>query len=308
MTPDTRVAEGATNSDGLKLYQGVSLGDDGKAEISFSSGDTTVNDSEAKKDKVSKTAEFDLSNVTFTTNGVYRYVVEEQKPETGSSLDFMTYDSTRFTVDVAVGFVAGDGETKDHYEILDIVSSATCGKVPVIFTNTCSSDFLEIRKSVTGTMGDKDKDFDFTLNIAADDFLKAGTMIEATIFRKDNTTEQVKVAVGTDYDFKLKDTEYLRIEELHYGVTYTATEKKYSDDAYTCTVYTTENGTELGDPKTDGTIENSIVAGGNKELFVNNKDYKANTGITLDVVPYVLVLLAAAAGAVLFFARKRRTV
>ena len=92
------------------------------------------------------------------------------------------------------------------------------------------------------------------------------------------------------YTFTVTDTETVTIEGLPQNVTYNVVERADSD-SHTVT-YTNQSGT----------LTNQNVA----VEITNDKGIEIATGVSLDTLPYVLVLALAGAGLVLMIARKRR--
>ena len=92
-------------------------------------------------------------------------------------------------------------------------------------------------------------------------------------------------------------------KDLPYGTSYTVTEDP--KDQYESTPdfkeYNSDNR-EVSDAKTEGSIDQATE----KYVFTNENKQTIETGVSLDTLPYVLVLALAGAGLVLMIARKRR--
>ena len=82
---------------------------------------------------------------------------------------------------------------------------------------------------------------------------------------------------------------------------YTVTETK--DDDYTTTVDST--GTF---DTTNNKVSNTVGSTGNTEAFTNTASKTVDTGIILDIAPYIIIFVIAIVGAILFFGRKRKKV
>jgi hypothetical protein len=133
----------------------------------------------------------------------------------------------------------------------------------------------------------------------------------------DNTTE-----------FKLKKGEWLeivgapvsmiyKVEEVVDEVTDQEIGKSIKDQQYTTTYTYSEWGTLTTADNTaivnkdDITGTTNVVQGtvntkSNAVSFINTRNITAKTGINLDFAPYVLIVLIAVCGGILFIARKRR--
>jgi hypothetical protein len=98
---------------------------------------------------------------------------------------------------------------------------------------------------------------------------------------------------------------------------YTVTEASYATDGYdtsivgtfstgNSTVTKTLNKTSVYDATEKGQ-NTPIVNGGNTIAFTNHKDI-TNTGVAMNVAPYIAVLLVAIAGAIVLFVSKKRNI
>ncbi|MGI6013959.1 MAG: DUF7601 domain-containing protein [Oscillospiraceae bacterium] len=153
---------------------------------------------------------------------------------------------------------------------------------------------LTVKKTVDGNMGDKNKDFSFTLAVTKD-----GQPYTETI--TDSNGNSLKVNENGVYTFKLKHDEQISVM-LPAGCTLTVAETSVADDGYTTTVKVGENGTEeTVSSKTLTLTENTTV------LFTNSKTISAPTGVSHDAIPFVLMTVLALGGAASFVVlRKRR--
>lgn len=135
---------------------------------------------------------------------------------------------------------------------------------------------ITVTKKVTGNMGDINKEFAFTVTDAK------GEKID---------------------DFKLKDSGRVTLKKLEIGSTITITEES---GVYTAT-YKIGDGeakaTTLDEAKFTSSAEVE-VADGMVIAFTNTNDVTIDTGVSLDVIPFV-ILLAIAGGALVLLNRKR---
>lgn len=130
---------------------------------------------------------------------------------------------------------------------------------------------LTIKKIVTGNMGDQNKEFTFTVS---------GTSVK-----------------DTDKNFKLKHNGEQKIT-VKVGDEITITEEDAGYDASYVI------GSD--DSKTGNSVTYKVTADENQVItFTNRKDVTIDNGITLDFLPYFLILAAVAAGGVML-TRKRR--
>lgn len=150
------------------------------------------------------------------------------------------------------------------------------------FTNTYSAGTLTVKKTVTGNLGDKNKEFDFTVTFAAPqgkDWTPAIDLPTGAGTVEDNPMS---------YTFKLKHDAMATFKNLPYGVTYTVTE----------TAVTGYETTKTGDSGTISAAEQTAA-------FTNTKEGSIDTGVTTENLPYVLLIgFVVLAGAALLIKRK----
>lgn len=154
---------------------------------------------------------------------------------------------------------------------------------------------VNIKKIVTGNMGDKSKAFHFKVSVV-------------------NGNINLPFNIGaTQYsgsaDITLSDNQTTMVTKVPVGATVTITENDYSGSRYT-TFYTIGGS--------DSTIGNTAEISNIQQLnedentahevtFTNNKDAIPDTGLDLNTTPYILALGIVAAGAgVLLFRRRKR--
>ncbi len=149
---------------------------------------------------------------------------------------------------------------------------------------------LTVRKTVSGNMGDRNREFDFTVQAQN----SKGQQVSV-----DGTYEGILVQNGR---FKLKHGQSLVIPELPYGVTCTVTESIPEEEGYTTTVKV-----DGGEEKNSKTV---IVENMNTAAvidFTNTKTLNVPTGIFTDNLPYLMMLAMAAIG-LTGFGRSRKRV
>lgn len=189
------------------------------------------------------------------------------------------------------GYVVGTSDLTNS-------NSATIEKVTsegqtITFVNTRKTGKLTISKVVTGGWGDKTKYFNFTLTNPGD-------------AENDSQTKQTT--------FQLKNDESISNFNFPYGTTVTITEADYSgtNGGYTTsyTVSTGETnagGIESTPSSVSGRIaEVTINAPTTTVTFTNNKEAITDTGVLLDSLPYILILVAIAVVAGVVIVRRRR--
>jgi pilin isopeptide linkage protein len=300
---------GATIKDGqYNLFTGVSLGESkSTTTLTFTNWDgVDKEDTVEQLQKTSQTGSFDLSGLSFPEIGVYQYTVKEQLPATGDK-DYLIYSKTEYTVYLYVG---NDGNKN---VILNAVSTDSTGtnKVPIEFTNNVKTGSLVVKKIVSGSMAEKDREFNFTIKIDADatldkdaGLLAVKTNGNAVIENFYLLYDENKGGYVPEKQLTLSDGEYVRIDGLFRGMSYEVVETTPSD--YTCRIKSTKDGedTSIAGSTVIGTIGTGDRS--NLEEFTNTRNLTTDTGIILDVAPYILLALLTAAGLIVFAVRRRK--
>lgn len=168
--------------------------------------------------------------------------------------------------------------------------------------NTYSAGSLAVTKTVTGNMGDRDKYFAIKVTLTGEDGKTYATSYTVTGGTKlvngtDDATAST-ISIGTPATFCLKHGETFTISNLPYGVTYTVTEEDYTAEengGYDTPAYT------YSDAETTKTVDSSSETVG----ITNNKGAIVDTGISLDSLPYILLLVISLTGAVVFIVKRR---
>ena len=215
----------------------------------------------------------------YTNVGVYEYTLKEVAGKTAG----VTYYDKDIKLVVTV---VNDDNGK--LRIAAVHTESTGEAKSDNFPNTYKAGELDVSKTVTGNLGDKNKYFEFTVTLNgvegktyADSYAVTGGSADA----KNPTT----IAVGVPTKFNLKHGDTITIANLPYGVTYTVTETAAEG-------YTTE---KTGDHGTISAVDQTAA-------FTNTKNGEVDTGVVLNNMPYILVLAVLAAGVVVFIIRKRR--
>lgn len=207
--------------------------------------------------------------------GIYEYTLKEVK---GNTAGVGYYDAAmKLVVTVVNGENGLERVAAVHTELAQGADKSDT------FENTYSAGTLTVKKTVTGNLGDKNKEFDFTVTFAAPegkDWTPAITLPTGAGMVEDNPMS---------YTFKLKHDGTATFGNLPADVTYTVTETPV--DGYTTTISNDGKGT--------------IGAGLNEVTFTNHKHGEIPTGVTTENLPYVLLLgFVVLAGAALLIKRK----
>ena len=245
--------------------------------------------------------------------GVYKYTVTEKPGETLA----VDYDKTPITVIVTVTNEKAGTGTEDELKVTVAVYKTINDKEEKIggddptsqsaaFTNKYGLGNLTVSKEVTGNLASNSKEFTIHVNFEGGE--KAGSGITYTVPSGDSTTLAFDEKGEASADIKLKHGESAKFTNIPAGVTYTVKEDSIhtdgeinSDEGYTATYKGMDSKVE----KTDG--KGTIAAEDEDTVkIINEKKTEIQTGITLDTLPYVMIVLAALAAAAVIVIRKRR--
>lgn len=303
-------------------YTTVQTGDN----LSLSSGE--------KYDKQNLTV--DLSGVTFTEPGIYRFTITESGSNPGITNDSTStlYLDVYVTDAGTVNQTSGKPELTASYvlhsdsAVHTADSSISAEYKPDGFKNRYSSKELTISKTVTGNQGSRDKYFKFDVSISG---LAAGAKYAIDLTNADSAVPdpasaatasayagEVNYGDGTAADpyiegassgattatFYLQHGQSITINGLPDGATYTVTETK---EDYTATASIT------GDPDAAFTANNAQCADSTTGItadttlaFTNNRAGIIPTGIIVTFLPYAIAFLVVAGGLVTVLAAKKR--
>ena len=212
--------------------------------------------------------------------GVYTYKVTEVVPATKTA--GVTYSDEALYLVLSI---VRDENSGKHYVAAMHYQDAAGTDKTTGFTNKYDAGSLTVGKKIEGNMADMNKKFAFTITFAA----PAGTEIKSTI--ASNSTAGTWSDDGLTYTISLGHNETVTLSNIPAGTTYTV-----SEDAAN---YTSDNGVYSDSTKT--------ISGGDQDTvtFTNTLTNAIDTGIGLDSLPYILLLVVVCAGLVAFVSKKR---
>lgn len=235
---------------------------------------------------------------TYDKVGVYEYTLQEVAGTTAG----VTYYGDNIKLVVTV---INDGEGKLRVAGVHTESASnppeTGKNKKDNFPNIYSAGKLTITKVVDGNLGDKSKDNKFNFTIK---FTKPAGEVKSTIRAdiagvKSTLTPDWDSAGEWEYKFDLAHEDTATITNIPYGVKYEVKETnaavkdgKLMNGDYVVT--------------STGTLSGEINSAASEITFTNTKEGEVDMGVTLDNLPYILVLVAVLGGAVVMFTRKRR--
>ena len=244
-------------------------------------GDVTYAQGEAGS--ASKTKKIEIKLPEYDSVGVYTYIIHEVE---GNSAG-VTYYGDAILLRVTV--IEQDGKLRIAAVHTEDPESTGEGKKDD-FDNFYSAGKLEVHKDVEGIMGNKDKYFEFTVQLTGEEGKTYQDSYAITGGSYDANPDSIEIKPGetTEATFYLKDGDTIHIENLPYGVEYQVSETPVAD------YVTTETGTE---GKVDEAVEQAN--------FTNTKGGTVDAGVVLDSAPYLFTLTGAAGVGLLLTLRRR---
>ena len=240
---------------------------------------------------------FDMTK--FSAPGTYSYTLQE----VASGVPGMSDDTTKYTLNVVVVNATPDDPNGTY-----VIQSAALGNgesKTATITDRYTTYDLTLDKTVTGDFGNKNTSFAFTISFDSNDD-------NAVSFTRSDTNASVSFEnSAASVEVSLKHGETVTFTGLPAGVTYNISEAENENDTgYTTTI--TGNGVNYseGAEEISGTTANGDVVVNESASDVavhyeNNKASSPATGIVMNVAPYALLVVVAAAGCFVFM-RKRR--
>lgn len=315
--------------------------------VTFAPGNTTYTDVQTGDDltlatgkKYAKqTGVIDLSGVTFTEPGVYRY----ELTETTSDISGLGQDARTLYLDVYVTSDASANLTVSstvlHTDATAPARNSDSGSADVAtanaavsdkvtgFTNTYPTKELEFSKAVSGNQASRDKYFAFTVTIenatTGDVYAVDLTNADSSITANPNAaTTAINAAVNqpatltvgqggsVSQVYYLHHGQSIKVQGLPYNATYTVVE---AEEDYTPAVAVTgdvdnqsaNEATITANHQASGTIDaddaDTITA-----AFTNTKDGVIPTGVLVTIAPFAIGILLFGALIIFFIAKRKR--
>ncbi|MCD7748604.1 MAG: DUF5979 domain-containing protein [Oscillospiraceae bacterium] len=259
----------------------------------------TISDFEITVAKGETTGTKDIDLTGFTALGVYTYTITEQ----ASNIAGVTDDTTTLYLTVTVvNEVDDDGQpTGDYVRSVTLrYGNATTGdKTDNDVANTYNAYTLTVIKDVTGNLGDTSEKFSVKVTFTNN----TGKAINSIITCSDNQT--VELTDWTDnvatVTITVQDGSEITFSNIPSGVSYTVEELDSSKVAVA-------DGGKNGNYTVsyDSNATSTGITADVSTTITNDYDSNVDTGITLDSLPYVLVLVAVLALGAVMIIRKRR--
>ena len=244
-------------------------------------GDVTYAQGEAGS--ASKTKKIEITLPEYDSVGVYTYIIHEVAGHSAG----VTYYGDAILLRVTV--IEQDGKLRIAAVHTEDPESTGEGKKDD-FDNRYSAGKLEVHKDVEGIMGNKDKYFEFTVQLTGEEgkTYQDSYAITGGSYDANPTSIEIRPGETTEATFYLKDDDTIHIENLPYGVEYKVSETPVAD------YVTTETGTE-------GEVDEAVE----QASFTNTKGGTVDAGVVLDSAPYLFTLTGAAGVGLLLTLRRR---
>ncbi len=226
-----------------------------------------------------KTGTFTVNLPSYEKTGVYEYTLQEAAGNTAG----VTYRTD--TIRLVVTVIEQDGLIRVagvHAEDENEEKTSTFKE------NTYTANSLSVSKKVEGNLGDKTKEFAFTVTFTGPE---GKTWQNAVTVAAGSGASDLSWNENTA-SFTLSDGDTVTFENIPEGVSYTVAESDYKADGYQ-TAYDNNKAGTMGAEAISTTV-------------TNTKTGEVDTGISLDSLPYILILAFAAGAGILFVASRRR--
>ena len=230
--------------------------------------------------------------------GMYHYTVKEIDPDAKSQA--VTYDkTTEFSVDVYAYYE--DGEFIVQPVIYTGTTPSAESKADA-FKNKYEVGELVVTKEISGKLADPNKDFTIKITLTSTDTI-ANDLTVATTSTTAVTGDTAKGEKRYEFIATLKGGQTATISNIPTGVTYTVEETGVTvitADQQIANANDT-NAYEVKYDKETGSISTSAA----NAKVTNIKDITIPEGISVDFVPYVLIIALAGIALVAMKARKK---
>lgn len=288
------------------------------------------------KELVTANFTFSINPSAFPHAGVYKYVVTETDNGTDGNYQGITYDSdeTRYLY-VYVENVEGKNERQVVGAVVKAEKESNKDKTDR-FTNTYLENGtpdipdddplheLYITKNVEGALGSLTEKFAFDITIGTsgtgekyyaviENKTEGAPGVADTWTPSNADADKYTFIAGENKEIKLKDNQRLHIYGLTPADNYSINEKDAHKNGYTTSVAINHQNEDTvtdkdaqGEAKVEGHVSSTATPKVTKDItYTNTRNSVTPTGVIMNVAPYVLMVVIAAAGCFVFL-RKRR--
>lgn len=243
---------------------------------------------------------------SYTKAGIYEYTIKENAGTAAGA----TYDTDKtIYVQILVEYDNANhklviGNTEKDGIVYFIKQDSTGNKVDT-FANTFKTNDFTVAKDVTGNMANENEKFEIVVTLTAPEGKTICTPI--TIGGVEVAANEWTNGVYTKTLNLSENDGATTFANIPAGVTVSVAETSGETNmkGYKLTGYSV-NGGDAAD-SASFTVDGD-AANADSVVVINNKTAEVNTGITLDSLPFVLILAVCAGAAVLFVVKRRTSV
>ena len=210
-------------------------------------------------------------------------------------------DRTHLTYENGVVHI---GQTNQWNKAVQLKYNINEGNNPeVVVTNdyTPNSSDLTVTKTVTGLLGDHEKQFSFKLSF--NQTIDAEKLAKITWTKSDGTNGTL---ADQTYTFTLAHGQNIVFHGIPAGLTATVTEESYDNYTTKYKIHNTDAIFDWSSATESNAASVPIDATAKTIQFLNHNNAEPDMGVLLDTLPYILILVVVAGGGVLLFLRKRK--
>ena len=285
------------DAESVYVYAGV--------EGAVTVGSATFDGSETMDEygQYTKAVQFTVTDGSFTKPGVFHYTLTEEN----GAYDGIAYDAV--AKDLYVVMV--NGKTAGSYECAGVFMVDKDGKKIDQIVNDYGKENngthdIVISKHVEGNLGDKTREFSFTVTVTGADKEKyyvtdeKGNQIEG---------EGGTLVSGKSQVYRLASGDAIHIRGLSNNDTVKVVEAEANTEGYTTTI----TKTEIEDANYTKEIEDNVLKGATVKVTTdastmevkNARNSTTPTGVVMNIAPYAAMILGAGAFAGVFLGRKK---
>lgn len=184
-----------------------------------------------------------------------------------------------------------------------------------VYNETNASTPLTVKKVIEGRQANKQKTFDFEIDLVFPEE-SVGKTYTYRIKNGNDVTGQISEAndgtITAKIEAQLADNETVVFTSLPVGTTYTVKEKTVSGDNYTGSLVMSNNAEVTGNDESDNgspiqSTASVSPSGSVTATFTNTYNDTPITGVIVNNMPYIALLGASGAGLVVLAASKKRS-
>ena len=259
---------------------------------------------DAETENYTETVKFDFVENAFDHAGVYYYTVTQTDPE----IKGMSADTSTYILKVYVQNVFGEDGALTGYKIANVTmynqNVAAPGNDDKVggIENDYATESLKLTKKITGDAANMGETFSFTITLTDPDLLDHATSVTYQVNNGEAQTVSFVNGIATiTANEAITNDGYITITGLPVDTDYNIEE---TDAAAYLTTWEGASITTDTDADDTKAVDGVIADGENAVTVTNNKNAVSPTGIAMDIAPYALLVVIAAAGCFVFL-RKR---